>query len=217
MSASTPSLKDFVAVLVRPRETMRRILDSGGKRWTVELVVLASICTSLPDPEIRKLPVTMPGLSLTSMLTFILVGMIAKAALYVAFFFVFAWLVTFVGNWLDGRATAADVRAALAWSLVPAVWSTFYRIPIAIYSTSLLGSSGNQRKMIFDFIANGGCTLTVLLLAFDIALDVWVVFLASSCVAEAFQFSSWKGFSTLAAAAAVPIVIAAAAVISLHG
>ena len=42
--------------LARPGETMRRILDSGGKRWTVELVVLAGYMRLIGRPILDAFP-----------------------------------------------------------------------------------------------------------------------------------------------------------------
>ena len=53
--------------------------------------------------------------------------------------------------------------------------------------------------------------------ALQVAFDLWILFVVSSTVAEALQFETWKGLSTVAITVAVPVVIAIAAALALRG
>jgi len=216
MQFRSPSLRDLVTVVYKPRETMRRILDGGAHRWTAEIVVLAFICASFADPDIRHLREALPDLSLASTLAFVVVVLLLIATCWVLFVFAFAWLATFVGTRLDGRGTAADVRAALAWGLVPLIWSVVYRIPVGLYRSRLKIHTGSPVQISIDFLQHGGCGLALAVLALQFAFDIWVLFVASSTVAEALRFESWKGLSTIAITAAVPVVIVIAAALAFR-
>jgi hypothetical protein len=216
MQPRSPSLRDLVTVVYKPRETMRRILDGGAHRWTAEIVVLAFVCASFSDPDIRHLPEVLPNFSLGPTLALVALVLLLVATCWVLLVYAFAWLATFVGTRLDGRGTVADVRAALAWGLVPLIWSVVYRIPVGFYRSKPRVHTGSPVQISIDFLQHGGCGLALAVLALQLAFDIWVLFVASSTVAEALRFESWKGLSTIAITAAVPVVITIAAVIALR-
>jgi len=113
------------------------------------------------------------------------------------------------------EAPVADVRAAVAWGLVPAILSIVYRIPLAVYLSRLpLGSAGHAR-LLSEFVEKGGCSVVVLVGTVQILFEAWVVFVASCTVAEAFRISSWKGLGVLAVSAAIPLTVVIAAVMVL--
>jgi len=214
MGARSPSLKDLVTILYKPRETMRRILDGGPKRWTAEIVVLAVICASFADPDIRHLNEALPGFSLGPTLAFVALVLLVLAVFWVLAVYAFAWLATFVGTKLDGRGPVPDVRAALAWGTVPMIWSIVYRIPIAFYRSRMEIHTGSRTQISIDLVQQGGCSLALIIIALQLTFDLWILFVVSSTVAEALHFETWKGLSTVAITAAVPVVIAIAAALA---
>src|SRR5512140_563238 len=129
------TLADLVTAVYRPRETMRRVL-AGSDRWAPQVVVLAFLCASVGDPDIRRLSTVLPGLGLSA-IAVVLLGLVVSAALWLVVWFVVSWLATMAGRWLGGLAPAADVRAALAWGMVPVIWSVVYRIPFALIERRL--------------------------------------------------------------------------------
>ncbi len=210
-----PSLKDLARILSQPRETIRRILDSGQHRWAAEIVVLANICSSASDSDIRVMDVNLPGLKLLPTLALVTLGLIAGAVLWVLLLYLFSWVATLVGRKLEGEGTVADVRTALAWSLVPVIWSVIFRIPIAVYRHRFLVQGGSGMEILHRFVEQGGCTLAVIVLAVQLAVEAGVVVLSSFCVGEALRFSTAKGFATVAISAAIPIVVVIAAVLAV--
>jgi hypothetical protein len=136
--------------------------------------------------------------------------------LWVLFFYAFGWGVTFAGRWLEGQATAADVRAAVAWGLAPLIWSIVYRIPATAYMSRLMIHGSRDIGSVAEFVKQGGCSVAVAVLAIQIVLYAWVAYVMSACVGEALHVSSWKGFGAIAITAAVPLVATIAAVIVTH-
>lgn len=207
MEERVPSLKDLVTIIYRPRETFRRILDSSRERWTIGIIVLAVICASVADTDIRGLLDLLPGLPLYAALALIALGLLCLAAMWVLVLFGIAGIAAIVGRRMDGKGSAADVRAALAWGLVPVVWSVFFRIPLGFYRYRLDLRPRDRGQMLFDFVAQGGLTVAIIYMTLQLLMDVAVVFVASNTLGEALRFSSWKGLATLAISAAVPIVL----------
>ena len=129
-----PAWKDLATILYRPRETMRRVLDAGRDRWTAQIVILAFLSTAISDPDTRQITRVLPDLSMGAVLALIALALILTPVIWLLFLYVIGWIATMVGRWLGGQGPVADVRAALAWSLVPVIWSVIVRIPLAIYS-----------------------------------------------------------------------------------
>ncbi len=198
-----------MTVVYRPRETMRRVLD-GHDRWTIQIVVLATVCAAVGDPDIRHAQYVV-NLSLATKLALVVLALVVNAACWIGILYLFAWAATVVGRRLDGHADVADVRAAVAWGVVPVIWSVVVRIQLLIYAQRLVPETRNTTHLIMDFIANGGCTFAILVLTFQLLLYVWIAYVASSTVGEALRFSSWKGLATISIVFAVPFIIGVAA------
>ena len=194
---------------------MRRVLDGGRDRWTIQIVILATFCSAFTDTDIRHLRTVLPDLALGPTIALVALSLIVDALLWVGLLYLIALAVTLVGRRLDGHGEIADVRAALAWSVLPAIWCVFLRIPLAMYAYRYVTPAADPHRLIRDFIANGGCTFAIIVFAFELLLYGWVVFMASSTVGEALRFSTWKGLATLATVAAVPVVIGVAARLAL--
>lgn len=212
MASDTPRLQDLVTVLYRPRETMRRILGST-RRWAAEIAVLAFICSSLPDKDPRYLTAGKLQLPLGSAIALIVAGVLLGALFCVLGLHLVAWLVTFVSRRLGGVGNARDVRAALAWSLVPMVWSVIFRIPEAIYALRF-PADVEGTPAILAFVRQGGCTVAVVVLTLKLAMFVWMLFIASSTVGEAMQLSNGQALTAVGIVAAAPVVIGIAAALA---
>lgn len=209
--------RDLVTMLYEPRETMRRILAAPGRRWTPEIIALAFIVTSFGDPDFRRLPRDLPDLTLVPMLAFIALVLVATAICWILAFYAIAWMVAFVGRrLLDGHGAAADVRAALAWALVPMIWSIIFRIPFSIYRSRITITGTSAWQITLDLLQQGTLSVAIVVIAVKLAFDLWVFCLAAINVSEAMKFETWKGFSAMAAVAAAPFVIAAAVVLAKH-
>jgi len=213
----SPSLKDLVTILYQPRETMRRILDGGRQRWGVQVVMLAAVCAAVNDADVSHAGRDLPQLKAMPLLAIIALGLVAQAIAWVILLFVVAWMATPVGRFLGGTAPVADVRAALGWSMTPVVWSPIYRIPLLIFASRMhVGPKVNLHATLVDFVSRGGCSVLVVYLFLQGAFTVWCIVLASFTVAEAQRFSTQKGFVTVLATLALPVLVVAAAVLAFR-
>lgn len=214
---AAPSLRDLVRILYQPRPTMRRILDSQGDRWTLQIVFLAAVCASISDNDFGNLQRALPELPLWTALALATLAIMVGGVVWIGVLFLISWIVAIVGKVLGGMGTVADVRAALGWALVPAIWSITYRIPMAIYKSRFhIGPNRDPKAVILDVLANGGCAVAVVSLMLQLLFFAWFLFVGSNSLAEAQGFSPWKGLANLALVLAVPVVIACAALIAFH-
>jgi hypothetical protein len=209
------SLSDLATVIVKPQETMRRVLAEPD-RWTIQIVVLAFVAASVQDSDANSISVALPGLGF-SVIAIVAMGLVVGAAAWVGMLFLLAWIAGFAGKKLGGTATYRDVRAALAWGLVPIVWSPLYRIPFVLIALRFhVTEVGNAGNVFMRFLGGGGCSIVVVYLTFQLLFAIWSIWVGSYCLAEAQNFSPAMGFANLAITLGVPVVIVAAAVIASH-
>lgn len=204
---------DLFWILFRPRQTMRRILDSGrGGRWVIPIVLLAFLSRSSSTTDVTK---ATAALSDQSIVLLFVVGVVASLLVTLLLFYGIAWLATVVGRLLDGTGSARDVRMALGWSCAPLLWSLLFRIPAPILLRRMGVQETNDPAMLFEMISRGGCAIALVFLLLDVLFLIWYLVVASFTLAEAHKFSSGKGFAVLAISFLSPLIVVAAAVLTL--
>ena len=214
----SPRLADLISILYRPRETMRRILDSGRPRWGVQVVMLAAVCASVNNAATASLPdADLPQIRVTSLIAIVGLGMIGEAIAWAILLYIVAWIATPIGRLLGGTAKVADLRAALGWGMTPVVWSPIYRIPLLIFASGLhIGPKPDVHKAAFDFISRGGCSIIVVYLFLQAIFAIACFVVASFTVAEAQRFSTQKGFVNVIVTLLLPLLVTFAAVFTLR-
>ncbi len=123
-------------------------------------------------------------MSLTSLLLLCVIGggIVGIISLYIGGEF-FRW----VGSWLGGKATAQDVRAAIAWSSVPDLILLAIYIPIImIFGRNWFISSTEWMSPVLAFV------VFATIAPIGLILLIWRFVLFVKCLAEAHQFSGWK-------------------------
>lgn len=209
------ALRDLATVLVQPQKTMRRVLE-GSDRWTTQVVVLAFVCSSVADANPRVLAETLPGLG-WSTIAVVAVSLVVGALTWVIALWLLAWIAGFVGRKLGGTAKMSDVRAAMAWGLVPVIWSVVYRIPLVILVSRFhVNPNVNVAAALIEFAGKGGVSMVIVFLALQLLFAGACVWVGSFCLAEAEQFSPLTALGVIAITFSIPIVIVAAAVVSSH-
>lgn len=207
------SLKFLVTILYQPRETMRRILASAN-RWTWEITALACVCASVNDINADQAAKELPGLRLGPGLALVALGLIVSAITWVIVLYIVSWIATPVGRFLlGGTGSAGDVRAALAWGLVPVIWSVAYRLPLTILTRNMhVGPQANPHQVLLRFISHGGCSIIAIFLFFQALFAIWSIVVGSFTIAEAQHFSAEKGFVNVIVAIVLPFMVIGAAV-----
>lgn len=192
---------------------MRRILDSGRSRWVVPVVLLAFVSGVMTDSDLRDVRKVLPDVPTAVVIACVIGG---SAIAYLVLFYIFGWVATIVGRFLEGQGTVRDVRAALAWGLAPLLFSPIYNIPAAMMIHNMKLPEQGDKAALFDVISRGGCTYALLFALLDLAFRIWYIVVASATLGEAHRFSSWRGLGVFVIAAIIPIIIAAAAVLTLR-
>lgn len=180
----------WVTMWYAPRATARRLIDAraGG---ALPLAVLLGISQALDRAATRDLGATM---DLPAILA---IGVAVGAAIGPLTLFLGSWLVRWTGSWLGGRATAAELRTALAWGQVPTVSAMPLWIPILLVGGVELFRAEPRFANPADALVILGCGLAMG------AAGIWGTVTSVLCVAEAHRFSGWKGLASVALALAV--------------
>lgn len=221
MAADAPpvrpgALANFLRVGIRPRETMRGILDAGRDRMVVPLVFLAMVSFTLGDTDRPSLASfgSLPGYKLALAIVGILLGALIFGLL---FFYLFSWAVVAIGRVMEGQGRAREVRSAMAWGVVPAIWALVYRIPAVIWFSAVPPEvrSGNSRITFNAPMASQGCVVMVVFGILELSMLIWLLWVQSNTIGEAHRFSAWRGLATILLTAVTPIIITIAAVLAI--
>lgn len=207
-------LRRLARIVIRPRTTMREILDTPPDRMIVPLVLLGIISGMLRDFNVRSFP----GVDAKTWLI-ICAAIAGVIVVFVLLFYAFAWLGYFIARWLEGTGDPAATRSALAWGTAPIIWALLYRLPVAF----LAASAGPARAAIqgrnINFTTGmfgAGCLAAAVYAIVELAVLLWYLAVASQTLAEAHRFSAWRGLGTLAILAVTPVIVMIAAFLSLR-
>jgi hypothetical protein len=207
LPAAAPGLRlnPWISIWVQPRDTMRQILDENPRRMVIALSLLVGVVTALTFATLPQLPGSLPRLAV-AMAGILIVPMFSLLALFVGGF-----LVGVTGRWLEGTGDGVAVRAALAWSYVPALWVFFF---FSLPQNLILGMLGGGGTDLSDLLANPG--LLLVSAAFGViglGLAVWQIVIKMKCLGEAHRFSAWRALGAyvlawliVLAVPAVPLV-----------
>ncbi len=192
----TRSLNPWLTMWIRPRATTREILDTDPTRLVIALAMLGGVLNALDRASIKSL-----GDELSVPMIFAIaipVGMIAGViALYLG-----GALIRWTGSRRGGQASAAQVRAALAWGHVPVYWAGLLWLPyLGFFGEEIFLSempSVEARPWMLLVLVN--------LAVVEMGLGVWGLVTLVLAVAEAHRFSGWRSLGSIVMAMLVLIV-----------
>ena len=196
MDRSLFVLGALFGLLGGPRQTMRQILDADPTRLVVPLAMLAGVLTVLDRASIQSMGDRMPVSSIFAMAipVGVIVGLIM---LYIG-----GAVIQLTGSWFGGRATAAEVRAALAWGRMPFYWAGLLWLPYI----GLFGGEVFMGEMP-SVEAQPWLLLVLLNLAvLEMGLGIWGLVTLVFAVAEAHRFPAWNSLGSIVTAMVLVIV-----------
>jgi hypothetical protein len=119
----------------------------------------------------------------------LVVGLISS----IVFFYLNGAVTRWTGTWFGGEGSAVNIRAAMAWSTVPAIFIfSFMLLGVALFG--LLGLTGYETagviKNLLDFIKT---VLAVLL----VATVLWSIIIYLDMLSHVQGFSMWKALGNM--------------------
>ena len=204
----------FFSIWVRPRRTMRAIIDSNPQRLVLVLAALSGFGSALDNASTSSIG---DGNSIP-VVAIVALSAVAGSLGGILTLYVGGFVMKWAGRPLGGRATQVEVRAALAWSTVPLIWA----LPLWIPELALAGREMFTTATPILAASPLRAVLLVLVVLLEVVLGIWSFVLFLKCLGEVHGFSAWKSLaavllSVLAIAlvaliVALPIVLVAATV-----
>jgi hypothetical protein len=181
---------------MHPRRTIRQIVDTDPDRHVLLLAAIAGIGTVLDKASTKS---TGDHLSLMAILLLaVTVGPIGGViSLYIG-----GALLRWTGGWIGGRADARDIRSAIAWAGVLAIWAMILWVPeLLLFGKELF----TKETPIID-ASTVLTTLFWLFAVIEVILGVWATVVFLKCLGEVQGFSAWKALGNCFLAGLVIIV-----------
>lgn len=203
MVAAGGALNPWFSIWIKPRATMRWILDTEPRRMVLPLAALGGVSQGLQAATPRILAdfpiVTIVGLKVA-------VGAIGGVlGVYLGGF-----LIRLTGRWLGGSGDSVGVRSALAWSQIPTIWSILLILP-------LLAAFGAEAFRLDPSSMGDTPGVWLFMLPYivvQIVVGIWGLVITLKCVGEVHGLSAWHALGALVVAFLL-VVLAAVVVVGV--
>lgn len=169
MIENTPSANPWVNIWVRPRQTMRAILNTNPRRWIILLALLSGLVSTLvlwleyPQRQDYHQPIFIIALLVFGSL----VGLLH---LYFA-----SWLLRLTGSWIGGKGTFTEVKSAVGWGYYPFI---------------VVGILNILALLLFKYPV-----LYFVMIMIYLAVAIWAMIIYFKLLGEAHQFSAWRALA----------------------
>jgi hypothetical protein len=211
-------LANVATIMIRPRATMRRILDAPRDRFWLVILLLVAVSGVAGDADRHEFDSLLAAARAHGIPPALVIAGICVVLTIVTllFFYLFAYAAWGIGRLMEGSGTPRDVRRAVAWGLTPAVWALLYRIPAVFLLPRSDSTVRFGEKLRIDTGGLGtGCAAALIFGALELVLVVWCTVVLSNTVGEAHRFSSWRGLATVVLTSIAPLIIVIAAVLAM--
>ena len=173
MTKNTRILNPWFSILTEPRATIQQIIDTDPKRFVLLLAAMIGVGAVINI----KLGMWAPKTNIDPNILGLVVAPIG-AIMAIILLYIEAALIRWVGSKFGGRATSVQVRAALAWPLIPVLWYNLLCVVVLLVAPSLVEAPNNPLGLALDLIGMAGVTLNFIL--------------SVRCLQQIQGFSVWK-------------------------
>ena len=178
----TTSSSPWISMWIQPRRTIRQIVDTDPERHVLLLAAIAGIGEVLNKASTKS---TGDHLPLTAIL--LLAGIVGPIGGVISLYIGGA-LLRWTGGWIGGRAEAREIRSAIAWAGVLAIWTMILWVPELLLF-------GKEMFTIETPTIDASAVLTTLfwlLAGIEAILGMWTLVVFLKCLGEVQGFSAWK-------------------------
>jgi hypothetical protein len=181
------SISPFFSIWIEPRATIRRLVDSDPTRNVLALAAIGPAINSL----ISQWSAVINGTTHPSVLwpLWVAFSVAIQAVFGILFLYIFAAVFRWSGSLLGGIATSVDVRAALAWSQVPAIVAEIILL-FALFAGVPMPKMLPGRLPLID-------PAFYKVMVVEGVLGIWGFIVSLKCVGEVHRFSAWRAFAAI--------------------
>lgn len=194
MNRGKDELNLWKSIWLKPRETVRYAIDHKPMKFAVILALIAGIFDLLNASTQNNF-----GDSISIPMIFVL-AIILGPILGIIGWWISAGIATIVGTWLGGIGTFSELKMAFSVTYIPLILFGLLLIPNFL----ILG------KVLFieDFDISFGKIIWLFFSGFiGIVVGIWSFVIRINAIAEAHQFSAWRGFWTIFIPSAVIFIV----------
>jgi len=183
-----PRLNPWIAIWVRPRATMRQILETDPRRFVHRLVAIGWTAGMAQGLVLSDWGDAVPAVFLP--VVFVLTAALGSA-LGLVLLYLNGFLLRLTGRWLEGQGDAVSIRAALAWcQAVPSIW----RLSLIPPWIAALGGEAFHFRFEVERLFE---PVFLLMLLIQVAVAAWQLVVFLKCLGEAHRFSAWRALSAV--------------------
>lgn len=194
MESPVKALNPWLYIWIRPRETIRQIIDAHPSYMVIPLGIMTGFTQAIDRMMGRNYGDDIPWYMLILMAIF-LGGIGGIANLYIG-----GAILRWVGSKLGGVANSEEVRAAIAWSSVPQIIILGL---LLIFILIFREESFTSQTPRMDALAEQNLAVALLFilsaipfLALIAIMGIWNLLLLSKTLGEVHGFSAWRGLAT---------------------
>jgi hypothetical protein len=191
------SITPFFSIWTEPRATIRRIVDSDPTRNVLVLAAIAPALNSL----LRQWSAAMNGTANPSVLwpLFVAFNVAFQAGLGILFLYISGAIFKWSGSLLGGTASSVEMRAALAWSQIPA-------IAVEIVLVLALFAGVPMPKLLPGRLPQIDPAFYKVMVVVGV-VGIWGFFIHLKCIGEVHRFSAWRAFGALLIPPLITVVV----------
>ncbi|HKN13207.1 MAG TPA: Yip1 family protein [Candidatus Binatus sp.] len=193
------SITPFFTIWTAPRETIRDIVDYHPTRNVIALAAIGPAIGALASQWSKALG-NNANLSVLWPI-WVVVAVAIQAALGVLLLFILGAVFKWSGSLLGGVASRIEMRAALAWSQVPAIAAEVFLLIAVLMGVPIptLHATGTLPQIDPAFYK---------VMVVEGVLGFWGFIVSLKCIGEVHRFSAWRAL----AAVLIPPLIALVAI-----
>lgn len=181
------NLNPWFSIWVRPRQTIRKIIDNNSKNMVILLAILGGISQTLGKASSKNLGDDYP-LSIIFFIALFIGSIGGVSGLYIV-----SALLKWTGKWIGGQGSYDDIITANAWSNVPFIGALILWVPqLALFGQEMFTSNtpiiDSNPILLFTYVGFG---------IIGIIIAIWGFIIWLKCLGEAQRFSAWKALVNL--------------------
>lgn len=181
------NLKPWLSIWVKPRKTIRYVIQNSSFKMLFILAILSGIATFLNfayNSDLSdRLSVTAGEVLLYSFILGPILGML--------FWYLLSAIYKGIGKLFGGEAMFKELQYAVAWSNVPLIFSLLLWIP----QISVLGEWTFSAEV--PWLSMPSLIMIIIISVIELILSIWYFVVIVKAVAEVHQFSAWKGLAVV--------------------
>jgi hypothetical protein len=188
--------RPWFSIWRHPRATIQRIVDTNPKRLVLLWAAIGGLVGTLNRASGRSTGDTL------ELPVILLIAVVAGPIFGILSLFVSGALLRWTGRWIGGAASQEQIRAAIAWGLVPFLWVSLMWIPELLFFGKEMFTTETPRM-------NAAPTLAFVLLGMVIVEFVgvvWTFVVHLKCLGQVQGFSAWRALGNLLLAGVVLVV-----------